>query len=51
MKHTILFIAILSVISSCNPVNQAKRYDLVIYGAKNAGIAAGIQAFRMGVDR
>ena len=32
----------------CNqPISEQKTYDLVIYGATSAGIAAAIQAVRM----
>jgi hypothetical protein len=46
----ILFIFLLSIalFSSCQYASKQSQYDLVIYGGTSAGVAAAIQAKRMG---
>ena len=43
----LLFVALISN-SSCQKESVPNQYDLVIYGGTSAGIAAAIQATRMG---
>ncbi|MCB0674962.1 MAG: FAD-dependent oxidoreductase, partial [Saprospiraceae bacterium] len=43
-----IFLSLLLASMGCNqPISEQKTYDLVIYGATSAGIAAAIQAVRM----
>ena len=45
--YSILFFALL-VNSSCEKGSNQERYDLVIYGGTSAGVAAAVEAKRMG---
>lgn len=49
MQHLILSIFFLLMTGFVPPTTaQSKTYDLVIYGGTSAGVAAAIQASRMG---
>jgi hypothetical protein len=52
MKQFVIlsFLAIILTVGSCKPGKEVYRADVIIYGGTSAGVAAAVQATRMGMQ-